>query len=256
MLYLHQGGYDTILAKIPHTYYGKHQITISVRDYWISVWIDSVHTVTVYSDVLKEAGRLQFGVYGEYPVYFDDIRIAELTEVIDYNTLDPGEPPAACLSRILGRRHIKFFMRFDNALRMWRPKDTDSVYTYDSNVVTLSRRHNQPVLASHTRVVGATDQADTYDKALSGKIGHSFRKLDDPDLMTFDEAEAEAGYYADMAVSQFDTVTIEVPAQVLQEIEDKVTITQGEVSGDYYVDHFSLSAKGSTLKAMLYGRRA
>lgn len=231
------GGSYTTLADVPKVYTGEGDITLSWREMkfrrtadekWLfmSAWVDGELAVTTESDISNSTPgkKVGFAVYDSDTVYFDDIRIPELTEIVDWCSLDIGEAPAGAISRMIGRRHIKYFLRYDGTLRMWRPKSASSTWTYQRHITGFHWNVDDRNLVSHWRQVGAWEEADRFDTTLLQKGVHRFHKDDNADLMTKEACYNEAGYAIQRLKEVSNRVDMGVPAQVLQEPEDVVTV--------------------------------
>jgi len=269
------GAYST-LVDVPKAYTGEGDLLISWREIkfratadekylFISLWVDGELACCAVDDITGSTPgqKVGFAVYGTDTVYFDDVRIPELCEIVEIS-MDIGESPAGSLGRLLGRRHIKYFLRYDNTLRMWRPKAQSSAYTYDNNITDFAQIIDDRGLISHWRQVGAWEQADRFDTTLIGKGIQRFRKDDNAELTTVEACYDEAGYALQELKENSDRVDITVPAQVLQEPEDVVTVyfeRDGNVilnSLDYIIDlgrAYSISYRDGRLKATLHLRR-
>jgi len=231
------GGSWSALADVPKVYTGAADITLSWREMkfretadekWLfmSAWVDGELAVTTEDDISDSTPGLKIGfaAYDSDTVYFDDLRIPELTEVIDWASLDIGEAPGGALSRLIGGRHINYFLRYDGTLRMWRPKSASSSWTYQRHITGFNWQIDNRELASHYRQVGAWEQADVFSTTLLQQGIGRFHKSDNPDLMTKEACYDEANYAIQELRENADRIDMSVPAQVLQEPEDVVTV--------------------------------
>lgn len=230
------GSYANLLD-IPKIYTGEGDITLSWREIkfkytadekWLfmSAWVDGELLGTAVDDISSSTPgkKVGFAVYDSDTVYFNDIRIPELTEVTEWASVDVGESPATGLSRMMGRRHVKYFLRYDGTLRMWRPKAATSTYTYQRHITGFNWVVDSRNLVGHWRQVGAWEEADRFDTALLQRGITRFHKDNNPDLMTKEACYDEGGYAIQRLKENSDRIDINVPAQVLGEPEDVVTI--------------------------------
>jgi hypothetical protein len=231
------GGSWSTLVDIPKAYTGEGDIVLSWREMkfretadekWLfmSAWVDGELAVTAEDDISSSTPgkKIGFAAYDSDVVYFDNVRIPELTEVIDWCSLDIGEAPGGALSRLIGGRHINYYLRYDGTLRMWRPKSTTSTWTYQRHITGFNWQVDNRELASHYRQVGAWEQADVFSTALLQQGIGRFHKADNPDLMTKEACYDEATYAIQELQENADRIDMSVPTQALQEPEDVVTI--------------------------------
>jgi hypothetical protein len=270
------GTYTTLLD-IPKVYTGEGDITLCWREMkframadekWLfmSAWMDGELMATAVDDISSTTPGKKAGlaVYDTDTVNFGEFRIPELTEIIEWCSVDVGESPGSALSRMLGRRHIKYFLRYDGTLRMWRPKAATSTWTYQRQISGFNWNVDYRNLVSHWRQVGAWEEADYLDTALLEKGITRFHKDDNPDLMTKESCYTEAGYAIQRLKEIANRVDMRVPAQVLQEPEDVVTVlfvrddTTVINSVDYIVDleaSYTVTFSGNKLTTELHLRK-
>jgi len=225
---------DTELCVLPKAPAGDRAVTISVQpgeddDCFISVWFDGQFMANARLETYPAGRKLALGTHNATTIEYDDLRIAELTEVLPVMTMDAGETPLGALQRAIGRRHIRYFMRFNGVLRAWRPKAQATALT---RAATAVYSHGESVdrrqVVSHWRQVGAWDMADAYDADLMAAIGHRFHLDENPDLMTEDECEAEAAYNLDAIKENAHGLQADFPMMVFLEPEDRLTITPSD----------------------------
>jgi len=251
-------GVEEVLCSLPKTdYAGECALTLSVqRDkygHYISLWADDDFVVNAYTSVglgEPETGadvagaKIGFGVYLGETVLFDNLRIAELTEVLPIVTIDVGETPLGALQRAIGRRHINYFCRWNGELRAWRPKAQTAkhIYTADEGYL-FNEQIDRRGLISHWRQIGAWDVADAWDEDLLQNVGHKFHKDDNPDLMTQGECQTEAEQSLIRSKEYAHTIDLEAPLNVFLEPEDRVTVRDG----DWILTAYSLTLRGGEL---------
>lgn len=227
----------SILIDLPKIYSGIGDVTLSWREMkfravsdekylFMAAWIDGELACTTEYDISDAAPgkKVGFAVYDSDTVLFDDCHLPELAEIIEWCSVDVGESPGGALSRMLGRRHIKYFLRYDATLRMWRPKDATSTYTYQRHITNFNWDVDHRNLVGHWRQVGAWEQADYLDTAVLAKGVARFHKDNNPDLTAKEACYNEAVYAIQRLNEISDRVDMSVPAQVLQEPEDVATV--------------------------------
>lgn len=270
------GSYATLLD-VPKAYTGEGDITLSWREMkfkntadekWLfmSAWVDGELVCVTEDDISSSTPGRKIGlaVYDTDQIIFDNIRIPELTEVIEWCSLDIGESPAGGLTRMIGRRHIKYYLRYDWTLRMWRPKSASSTWTYQRHITGFNRNVDYRNLVSHWRQVGAWEEADRFDTDLLQRGITRFHKDNNPDLMTRESCYNEAGYAIQRLKEIADRIDMGIPTQVLQEPEDVVTVFFARDdstvinSVEYIVDleqAYSTTYQGKKLKTTLHLRK-
>jgi len=222
---------DTNLIVLPKARTGEKEITISVQpgeeeDCFISCWFDEAFQINAHLATYPAGRHIAVGVSGTQTAQYDNFRVAELTEKLEYITMDVGETPLSALRRAIGRRHINYFVRFDGSLRAWRPKAQSATRTISTERVVYITDHtiDRTGLVSHWRQVGAWDTADAWDETLLYQIGHKFHKDDNPDLMTEDDCELEAERSIERTKEYAETQSAEFNFIPFQEPEDRIDI--------------------------------
>ena len=270
----------TNLVEIPKVYTGEGDVTLSWREIkfaataderWLfmSAWMDEELMVTAVDDISDASpGKLfGFAVYDSDVIRFDDVHIPELTEIIQLCPLDIGQSPGSALSRMIGKRHVVYFLRYDATLRMKRPTTGTSVYTYDrsEHVTKFDWVVDPRDLIAHWRQVGAWEEADLIDTTLVQRGIGTFCRDDNPDLLTEEACYAEAGYAIQRRKEDSDRIDLSTVPQVLQEPEDIVEVTFARDGNtiidavDYIVDlerPYQLVFRGGKLGVRLFLRKS
>jgi hypothetical protein len=222
---------DTVLCSVPKTHVDDQDIRISVQpalsasDCFVSMWSNEQFMANAHLDSYPSGRLLGLGCYGANTMYCTNITVPELCEVLEYVTMDVGESPGNALKRAIGRRHINYFVRWDGSLKVWRPQAVASSETLtNTDLDSLSEIIDRRGLVSHWRQVGAWDVSDAWDTDLLTKIGHRFHKDDNPDLLTEDDCEREAGYSLARTKQYAHQLVTAGPYLPLLEPEDRVTI--------------------------------
>jgi len=222
---------DTTLCSLPKTHVDSQDIRISVQpalsadDCFISMWSNGQFMVNAHLNEYPSGRKLALGCYAANTMSCSYILVPELCEVLEYVTMDVGETPGGALSRAIGRRHINYFVRWDGTLKAWRPQAVASSETLTlADLDSVSEIIDRRGLVSHWRQVGAWDVADAWDTDLLTKIGHRFHKDDNPDLLTEDDCEREAGYSLARSKQYAHQLVTAGPYLPLLEPEDRVTI--------------------------------
>lgn len=196
-----------------------------------SMWINDIPVLHytrpgTYSYHVRQIG---FGYWGQGEVKFSNIRIPELSEFLDWSSIDPGEAAMGALSRAIEGRYVKYHIRPNGELRAWIPKPTPSVHTYAledfySDGFTIDRR----AVKTHVRQHGAYVYADYIDHELVKVYGHQYAEINNPYLLTPDECLEQARLTVRRMQEQALSQNFETPYHPLIEIEDHVTTPDGE----------------------------
>jgi len=195
------GATVTTLTWLPCAYTGNATVTVAVwpqryssidviDDLTISLWFDDklliVYTTPYDEDKGKKVG---FGVAGNSTLTFDDLRVPQLHQVVDWTSVDPGEVPAASLSRTVGQDEVFLHGRYDGTVKVWRNTETDSDWTVEADRPVMTAEVRQIFSTSHLRLLGALHEIDVFR---DGTQGHIFGLGDDPNALsekgTYDRA--------------------------------------------------------------------
>lgn len=253
-------GSEEALIDLPKTYTGEAEVEIAWREVqytqndphrwlFITVWFDGELGLT-YGDNMNDrtlGNKVGFAVYDSDTITFDDIEVPELSYIGDWASIDENDAPMGGLNRLLNGRHVRMFARYDGTLRVWKPAAVSSSATVlEKNIIDYQRTLDRRGLISHTRVWGAFVSADAIDTTIAKLIGHRYMRIDNPNLMTEQECVDEAEYVIDRSQEQSDTAKMRIPALVLIEPEDRLTIPDG----DYLIEAIEMSGSQSTLVAI------
>lgn len=203
------------------------------NDVWLSIslWMNDKLMLTYqeWRQSFYPWPNLYFGLasYGSSSRTFTNIRIPQMTDFIEWNSLDPAETPSGGLSRAIQGRYLKYFVRYNGSLYAWRPITTTSIATYtnDQRFQTLRRVLDRRELLTHVRQVGAYVQAEYIRNDLGP---HRFAELNNPYLMNIFDCELEALKATERQQEMADIVTFVADCHPLVEIEDHITIPEGD----------------------------
>lgn len=197
-----------------------HIITLWVNGKWVFSYAYNYGLTA-----LEEQPR--FGLYappGLTKVY-DNVRVRELGQSIEWATIDPNERPLNALLRVIDGLHIRYFARFNGALRVWRPKAKPSAHTYvTGDLDGFQSNFDKRQLYSHARVTGGYVEANAIRMDLLKRIGSVFTEINNPYLLS----EAECLTEAQRALKRFEegalTESFGVPHTPFLEPEDRITV--------------------------------
>lgn len=156
-------------------------------------------------------------------------RLPELNVISDWTTLDPGEAPMSALSRAIEGLNLRFFIRYDGRLYAWKPKAKSEVYEYanKSRMSDYSNGFDQRKLRTAVRVVGGYSEATYHDKDLIKKYEYRFAEVNNPFILTHDEAYREAQLVLMRMLEQATQTQFSHPHTPFLEPEDRVETPSG-----------------------------
>ena len=233
------------------------EVTLGVRDDYVKLWIDDEFCFgwKMGETEVAGAGYIGFGSTTTGDVYIDDVRIAELTNIVDFTSMSTGETPYEVIRRAISQKHVQMWVRPDGSLRAVRPQDNlTSTFTYD-HPENISRARDQSDAFSHVRVVGAWEWADYIDDTLLAALGHVFRKFDNSDLMSQGECLEECEYLINEVKARMKQVSFSSEAMVLQEREDRVTVQHEDIGADYRVSSFQMAFEAAEFYSQIVARK-
>ncbi len=187
---------------------------------------------------------------------FDNISIPELTEFVDWTSLDPNEPPIGGLERAVEGRYIKWFVRHNGTLRAWIPKPTPSVASY-ALMDIYNHRHLIDVreILTHVRQHGAYVYADYIDHELVKIYGHRYAEVNNPYLMNEDDCRIQAELTIRRQLEAATSEDFTTEYNPLLEPEDHITSPTGErIVNGINVSHLPTHAQQDlNLRGYIYG---
>jgi len=216
--------------------------------YFVRLWINEVLIFSAAIDPQKFFSRPTAGFGFGYPsigtsaLIVRDFRIAEMTDFLDWASLDPGEAPTGGLDRAIEGRNLRYFIRANGSLRAFRPKATVSAKTFTApEVEKFSQQFDARQLVSHVRMVGAYTQSEFLDDVhyytpffeyranrptptALAMGGHRFRVDNNPYLMTAIDCYKEAINSVQRSKQQAVTATMQVSGAPLLEREDVISV--------------------------------
>lgn len=180
------------------------------------------------------------------------IMTQELSEPIDWFTLDPNESPIGGLNRAIEGRYLKFFMRGNSQLRAWNPRQTDSLFVFsDENVAEIGRNIDLRSIRTHVKQLGAYTWADFIRPDLIAKYGHRYRELSNPYLLTEAECRVQAELSIKRMEEQLEKINFATPYTPLLEPEDHIVIDDQ----DYIIESISLTHQPGFIRQEVVARK-
>ncbi len=235
-------GYVTVM-QVPRSTPQEADVMVAFRqmrfsdaedDVWhsISVWMNDALVIThteYVGSVITGSVRFGLAVYGGTSRTYTNVEIPEITDFAEWSSIDPGEEPMGGLQRSIEGRYLRFFARFNGALRAWKAKATAVVKTLTNAGLDEKQTHtDKRVLYTHVRQVGAYTQAEFVRPDLFKKFQHRFTELNNPFLMNVEDCYREAERSIQRMEEQATTQTFGTEATPLLEPEDHIANDDGE----------------------------
>lgn len=222
---------------------GHFQFTMSQRtfssdnaDIWLvfGLWCNNALVdswLVQLDEPIQYAPSIGFAYYGaDTELTVTNLRMPQLTQFVEWNSLDPGEPTIGGLQRSIEGRYLKFHIRHNGGLRAWKSKPISSTRTFSDldDVYVRGRSYDKRQLYSHVRLLGAYTQAEYVSGRLVKEVGHRFTEVNNPYVMTKDDCYQEAKDHIRRMSEQALVEEIISPFTPLIEIEDRITTSDGE----------------------------
>ena len=196
----------------------------------ITLWRNDQHILT-YSKKLAEplAGPFHVGlaVYSSSSRTYSAVRVPELCLWAEYGTIDPGEEPMGGFERAMEGRYLKWFVRFNGALKVFRPKFREAAFTL-AHPLRDDPRINQRQFKTRVRLMGAYNWGEAIARDLIATLGDRFEEVTNPMLMSEAECIMEAGRQIRRFASEAETNEAAIQGLPLLELEDRIDLPSGE----------------------------
>lgn len=197
-------------------------------DLWISTSLWSNGRMLInYSEsaasAINDSMNFGLGVIANTTVTFSNLRIPEMTELAENETIDPGENVMSALGRVLDGRNIKYFARYDRTVRTWKPKTQSVVQSTTNDVEQTQLVYNPHLVKTHIRMVGAYDYAEFIRLDLIPKYDHVFQEINNPYLMSEADCYTEAQHAIFRLMEQALVETLVDSFLQFVEIEDRIS---------------------------------
>lgn len=161
-----------------------------------SLWINGKLALThMQPGAFDVATPLLFGIatIQGRTVTYSGTRIPQMSDFVEWITIDPGETPQGGLARPTEGLYMRYFARWDGSLRAWKPEKYAAVYSLNNGDLAESIRTSFDArgLRNHIRLVGAYTEAEAISRRLL-RYGYRFDQVYNPYLMSQYECAVEA----------------------------------------------------------------
>lgn len=200
----------------------------------VSLWINGQHVGTHYERASEgystSSFSFGFGIPSDVTekTYYNVV-VPELSQATDWGTIDPNETPIGGINRAVDGLHLKFYARYNGALRAWVSKPIPSAYTFSNDdIENLQRREDIQSIRTVVRVVGGYAEGTYADGVLISKYGDRFQEINNPYLLSQRECYLEA----QRVIRRIKEASLEegftTPHTPFLEPEDRITTPSGE----------------------------
>jgi hypothetical protein len=228
-----------------------------LRILYISVWVNDNLILTV-ADNNSSSSLLKMGLMvaqnlSSSALIFSDIRVASLGEIITVSSLDPGEEPIGAIQRAIEDRYIKYWMRWNGKLKVYKPKARSvsrSLTKADTFNLNLIRDIRQ--ILTHVRVLGAFHFVQVYDDDLVRQFGHRFKELQNTSAWNADDCYNIGLEMLIRSKEQAFQARLDSYGLVLLEVEDRFqAVNLAGDTIDYIIDSISWGYEEGALRATI-----
>lgn len=204
---------------------------------FIYVYVNECLAGGVFDSNLTTAGYVGLVNAG---ATWTNVRIPDMTELLDYHALDAEKSAQAGLSELLAKTRFKYFVRYDGSLRMGSFANRASVDTYQGSAGLL---HGNKVTTNRFALNAIIPAGNYYALRFAARelarIGRRlFRKVDYTDAFTNEAAYNAGALVVTRAEELASEYTATSPPVWPAEREDRITVvnTRDGVSADYVVN--------------------
>lgn len=225
-----------------------------LRIMYISVWIDDMLVATI-ADTNASPSLLKMGLMvaqnlSSSALIFSDIRVANLGEIITISSLDPGEAPIGAIQRAIEDRYIKFWVRWNGKLKVWKPKARAvSLSLTKSKQLAIAETVDIRQVFTEARVLGAFHWVRVFDYDMIRHYKTRFKELQNTSAWNADDCYAIGLEMLIRSKEQVFQARFDSYGLVLIELEDRLTISNlATGTTDYIVDSITWSYETGTFR--------
>jgi len=161
-----------------------------IDDLAVMLWFDDRHLFTHMMPYVYYGDAIGLAVYESDTATFDNLRVPQLHHIVEWTSVDPGEPVSSGVSRVIGYEDIKMRARYDGTVHVWRETGSAVDWAMSNDRCLTQNTEENLFWPSHYRLVGAMHEADGFRP---GNQGHIFAVGQDPNALsaseTYDKAE-------------------------------------------------------------------
>jgi hypothetical protein len=215
----------TICCRAVH--FATEESSGAEADYWtVSVFLDdNLWFFQEFPIDWAGGNKLRFYAYDTTgDAYYSNIRIAELTDFIDYFGIDYGQPVLSSLRNVMADKSVEVIPRFDGSIHFRRASPKDVALEFEpGHVVDFGSHFSNRDLATHYRIEGAYDEVDyIYKTMVNLGFLQRFRLLKNENLMTVDDIHQRGPAMINLAYEQMHAASITARGDPSLEVGDLV----------------------------------
>lgn len=177
---------------------------------------------------ITQDGYFGFGAYGNSGggavAYFDNARVPDLGNIKPQFAIEAYSSGKQALDRLIGKDRIKYFARYDGALRIGRFIRRAAADTYNAHIFSTRKTTSGRYWKSHLRPQGQYYFADRWDAYLLANRGRRFGYENFTEAFTDAQAYADALYALRHLREMAFQYVLTSPAVPTAEIEDVVHV--------------------------------
>jgi hypothetical protein len=247
--------------------YGYGRVRVAARemflssydqDKWLflSAWQDDTFLGSHAINLQTESPGFQLGLCapeGDLTCVYGTVRVPDLTDIIPFATLDPGEVPWGGIERAVADKVVKAFVRYNGTLKAWRPKPVARSHDFTSSGLrNLSIETDIRDSFSRLRLYYSLSWVEVFDETLYEKYGHRFFETTSQVIETEDEALTEAQAMIRRAKEYMRRCMLDTFAcGPFLEPEDRVLMPDGQ---EYLVETTTIRLVGNRMNTSIEGR--
>jgi len=167
----------------------QHTTIDEIDELTIAVWLDGQLLLSHSMPYEEKGKKVGFAVYQNDTAMFDNLRIAQFHQIVEWTSVDPGEAASSGLSRVIAYGKIRVQARYDGSVKIWRNNTTGSDWTVPAARPGTVAETRQIYPPGHWRMVGALHEIDDFR---AGYQGHVFDLGQDPNALSEDATASRA----------------------------------------------------------------
>lgn len=194
----------------------------------MTMYVDGLEYVAYADDIGGtaydwEGDGIGFAVTGANAMVIENLVVSEFTRLVDYISIDPGEPASQGLGRAVSTTRLMYLARYDGTMRVRRPGDRAMDYAVqEDEVLRFMPRHEYRDTLTHIRAIGAFHSVDRFNDTEGEVHMHRFHQSDNPNLMTEEDVYDEAGYQLNEAKEEQGSYQLVLPLKPFIERQDRI----------------------------------
>jgi hypothetical protein len=203
----------------------------------ITLYLNGVRLFSVNVDSLDLIGRrIILEGYTETigPVY-SDFRIPNMTDILEWSSLDPGETPMTSIARAIEDRYIKQYLDNTDTLKVFKPYPETPVAQIKDYIERIEYNIDTRQLITDLRLRGPFHWVRVVDEELLKRFNDRFYQLDNTSQFSAEDCRREAELFLRRQRENLNQYHYELNGYVLLQPEDTI-----QAIDPYYHTFFDL----------------